>query len=230
MSNQRYFNFPVCLLKNFLTNTRSALDAISGYSLYAESLKEDDDDEITNFITACAFYNIVVEDYPEPQFWRCRRAYQDVEFHAPKVGLNLNIFWDFYNTDKSEFEKVCLLAFLGIKSIIGNKSFCKTDNKYLLSRMNGSARSHSFDQLPDALAKYANEYQVKKIKNELKNNWGLRTYSRYTRGFYVSYTLKLENLMYEAEKSRKKAKAKLQQIEEKALLEKVLKKLAENGH
>lgn len=231
MSNQRYFNFPVCLLIDFLTDTKACLNNIINYSLYAHSLKEDYDDGFVNFIMTCEFYDIDLdEEDTEYKLNAAQEVYEEAEFHAPKVGLNLDIFWDFYKKEKSDYEKVCLLAFLAIKSILGNKAYCKTDNKYLLSRMNGSALSHDLDKLPEPLQKYSSEYMVKKIKNELKNNWGLRSYSRYTRGFYVSYTLKLESLMYEAEKKRKMNIEKQRKLEEKAILEKVLKKLANNDH
>jgi hypothetical protein len=49
---------------------------------------------------------------------------------------------------------------------------------------------------------------MRKIKFELSQSWGLTTYSRYTRGFYVSFTLSLEELVFEAEKRRKSLKEK----------------------
>ena len=65
----------------------------------------------------------------------------------------------------------------------------------------------------------------KKIKTELRDNWNLITYSRYTRGFYVSFKLDLEQLVYEAEKRRKSTKEKQAQLAEKLALEKALSRL-----
>jgi hypothetical protein len=39
--------------------------------------------------------------------------------NSPEVGFNFSIFWSFINKDKSEFNKIYLLGFLGIKSILG---------------------------------------------------------------------------------------------------------------
>lgn len=243
MSNQRYFNFPVCLLKDFLTNTKDCLNSIYDYSLYAYSrtMDVDDeynfegfDDEIVEFARmdiACQFYGFdMYESQIDMQLMRGKREYGDAEFHAPKTGMSLDMFWDFYHNEKTEFEKVCLLAFLAMKSILGPKAHCKTDNRFLLSRMNGSAHSHDFEKLSGALKKYTTEYQIKKIKNELKSSWSLKTYSRYTRGFYISFDMKLETLIIHAEKNRKKSKQKARQLEEKAVIDKVLKKLADDGH
>jgi hypothetical protein len=62
--------------------------------------------------------------------------------------------------------------------------------------------------LSSSIYKYANEYQTKKIKYQLSEYWNLITYSRYTRGFYVSFSLSLDELVYEAEKRRKSVKEK----------------------
>lgn len=56
-------------------------------------------------------------------------------------------------------------------------------------------------------------------KDELVDKWGLKTYSRYTRGFYFSFKMELDALVFEAEKSRKKAKmAYLKKKEDEARL------------
>ena len=243
MSNQRYFNFPVCFLKDFLTDTRGCLNNIYDYSLYAYSCTmdldaeydfdglEEETVEMIRIEYACEFYGFDMY-YSQMQMalMRGKRVYGEAEFHAPKTGISLDMFWDFYENEKTEFEKVCLLAFLAMKSILGPKNYCKTDNRFLLSRMNGSAHSHDFEKLSEPLQKYTTEYQIKKIKNELKANWSLKTYSRYTRGFYISFDMKQEVLIYQAEKNRKKNKLNVKQLEEKAIVEKVLKKLADEGH
>jgi hypothetical protein len=36
-----------------------------------------------------------------------------------KGRFEFSIFWSFINKDKSEFDKIYLLSFLGIKSILG---------------------------------------------------------------------------------------------------------------
>lgn len=239
MSNQRYFNFPVCLLKDFLTDTRACLNNIYDYSLYAYSrtieLDEENKDakiiEFAKMDMSCNFYGFdMYESQIDMQLMRGKRVYGEAGFHAPKTGISLDMYWDFYQNEKTEFEKICLLAFLAMKSILGPKTHCKTDNRFLLSRMNGSAHSHDFEKLSEPLQKYTTEYQIKKIKNELKANWSLKTYSRYTRGFYISFDMKQEVLIYQAEKNRKKNKLKARQLEEKAIVEKVLKKLADEGH
>jgi len=77
------------------------------------------------------------------------------------------------------------------------------------------------DKLPSIIQKYANEYQTVKIKNELRS-WGLVTYSRYTRGFYVSFILDLNALVIAAEGKRKSTKEKQYKQHEKEVVKAVL--------
>ena len=153
-------------------------------------------------------------------------------FTAEKRGLfarniHLSIYWDYRNNEKTEFDKVCLLAFLGIKSIIQNKAYCKIDNRFLLARMDGKAKSVDFPALSKCIGKYANEYQTKKIKSALRNSWGLCTYGRYTRGFYVSFSMNLDSLVFEAEKRRKSTKEKQHKKLENEAVKKALLKLGQ---
>ena len=56
-------------------------------------------------------------------------------------------------------------------------------------------------------------YQMTKLKNELRDHWGLIYYANHTRGFYVTFEKKgtnyenktiFEDLVYHVEKQRKK--------------------------
>jgi hypothetical protein len=82
-------------------------------------------------------------------------------------------------------------------------------NKYWLSRMDGNPKTiKDFSELSPEIEKFSSEYQTKKIKRALRNGWGLVTYSRYCRGFYVSFKIPLMELILEAEKRRISTKEK----------------------
>ncbi|MDP2888953.1 MAG: hypothetical protein Q8P34_08305, partial [Bacteroidota bacterium] len=99
----------------------------------------------------------------------------------------------------------------------------KTNNLYLWARMSGNSKSiKDISELSEAVKKYANEYQTVKLKTALRDSWGLVTYSRYTRGFYVSFTLDLPALVMEAEKRRKSTKEKQYRQHEKEVVRAVL--------
>lgn len=227
-NDERYFNFPIQLLKGFMIDDNKALNDICNYAIYENSLKLIlGESELENMKDSAKFFNLTLGSVKQ-SLENGKSLYNNVPQISPKVGLNLSIFWDFIKNDKSEFDRICLLGFLAIKSILQKNTYCKIDNKFWLSRMDGNSKSvNDYGELSTPIKQFANEYQTKKIKTALRDNWGLVTYSRHTRGFYVSYSLTLEQLIYEAEKRRKSTKEKQYKIQEKEALKRVLEKLNE---
>ena len=91
--------------------------------------------------------------------------------------------------------------------------------------MDGNSKSVDVSELSDEVKVYANRYQIDKIKKELIFNWYLVYYSRHTRGFYVSFKLDIEELVFEAEKKRKSVKEKQQKQAQNEALKKALERL-----
>ena len=207
MSEEKYFNFPIQLLEGFLDDSRKCLNAISDYAIYSHSLNLELDDELNNFKSSAKWFNLTYPNYLKG-YKSGEMVYESIPEKSVMVGINLTIWWDYYKNDKTEFDKVCLLGFLAFKSILQDKPYCKVTNKYWLSRMNGKASAHEIEDLPANLLKFSNEYQLKKIKTALQHEWYLIEYGRYTRGFYISFKLTLEKLVFEAEKRKKSTKDK----------------------
>jgi hypothetical protein len=88
--------------------------------------------------------------------------------------------------------------------------------------MDGKKTIKEFSDLSSSIAKYNNEYQTVKIKNDLRINWGLITYSRYTKGFYISFKINLDSLVYYAENNRTSNKIKQLKASNKLALDKAL--------
>lgn len=224
MSDVKYFNFPVQLLAGFLKDKSKVLDNIFDYAISAKVLTlEGTEEKRTN--DSLKYFGVTHGD-SKACLKNGLKWYNSLPTFSPMVGINKSVYFDYYKNHKDEFEIVCLLAFLAIKSIVQNKPYCKIDNNFLLSRMDGNAKTVSdYTELSPEVARYANEYQTKKIKTELSNGWGLVTYSRYTRGFYVSFTLSIEDLVFEAEKRRKSTKEKQSKEREKEAVKMALIKL-----
>ena len=223
--NNKYFNFPIQLLEGFMVNSNNVLNNISNYAIYENSLKLEHGTALQKIKDSASFYGMKLGSVKNT-LDNGKLLYDSLPTTSPKTGLSLSIFWDFYKNDKTEFDKVCLLAFLGIKSIIGRKPYCKTTNLYLWARMDGKPKAIDWtSELSDEVKKYANEYQTKKIKTALRNSWGLVHYARYTYGFYVSFILDLKQLITEAEKRRISTKEKQHKEHEKQLLKEVLEQL-----
>lgn len=226
MSDKRkYFNFPIQLLDGFLVEDRAegCLSKILRFAVYAHSLKLENGSALEK--TKCTFKYFGISGDEATVLSEGKKLYEKYGSGNPMTGINTDMFWTIMNdiSVKSDFEKACILAFLALKSIIGSKAYCKIDNKFLLARMDGQAKSCVINALSPQIARFANEYQVKKIKRTLADEWFLKTYSFHTRGFYVSFDLSLEDLIYEAEKKREKykdavRKQTINEAREKALL------------
>lgn len=225
MSKEKYLNFPIQLLAGFMIDTLKVLDNITDYAVYENSLKLDLGTDLDKIKTSASFYTIVLGDNKKT-LNNGKMLCNSMPSNSPKVGLSVSIFWDFYKNDKSEFDKICLLAFLAVKSILGIKSYCKVTNLYLWARMDGKTNTIvEVSELSNQVRKFANRYQSENIKNELILNWHLIYYSRYTRGFYVSLKMSLEDLIFEAEKKRKYIKENQQKQQQKEALKKALERL-----
>ncbi|ARN78674.1 hypothetical protein BST97_12110 [Nonlabens spongiae] len=238
----KYINFPLVMLRGFMSDTRSVLKDVLYYAI-AKKIDEYYDqegfewtineDECKGFAIAMSYYGLKAK-YNSERLNRGRELMQYHEDESLFVGINIDHLISYMNTEKSDFQKVCLLGFLAFKSIIQDKPYCKVTNKYWLSRMDGKAKSirtegkYNFQGISDDLQPYCNKYQLGKIKNELRDNWNVLVYSYYTRGFYVaikSDKMNLDKLVYCAEVNRKTTKEKQAQREVKDARERALLKI-----
>lgn len=225
-----YFNFPIELLDGIFEDKEQILTNIRCYALYAHSLKlHKKDDAEYNFLESAKLFGVSEEwsakEY-EQYFNMGEALYNSIDEKVPKVGLNISIWQDYYKNSKTEFDTACLTAFLAIKSIIGEKPYCRVTDLYLWSRMNGFRNSVADEsQLSPYVAKYASEYQTRKIKNTLCTGWHLLIYGYRTRGFFVSFKLTKEDLIMQVEKGKQSFKVKQYQQDVKNTRSKVLESL-----
>ena len=227
MGDVKYINFPIKLIKELFEDKEKALSNILYYALYSHSLKLDkENSELHRFKSAVNFYKVNLNVGDQAKLNKGKALYNSIPHAIPKVGILISIFWDYYSNEKSDFQIACLASFLAIKSILGSKPYCKTDNAFLWARMSGNTKAiKDVSELTDGVKKFANDYQTVKIKDALRDDWGLVTYSRYTRGFYVSFTMDLKALIMQAETRRKSFKDKQSRQHEQDLVEQVLRKL-----
>lgn len=205
-SDTKYFNIPVQLYSGFLLDKKTGLNNIFDYAIHAGTLDLNEGTTEQKGKSASKFLGVTSGNLKKT-LANGEQLFDSIPKDSPKVGMNIAIWFDYYKNYKDEFEIVCLLAFLAIKSILKNKPHACITNAYLLARMDGKPCSvKDYTELSPEIFKYANEYQTKKIKRALSDGWGLVTYSQYIHGFYVSFTLSLDELVLIAEKNRKKNK------------------------
>ncbi|WP_169704751.1 hypothetical protein [Runella slithyformis] len=147
----------------------------------------------------------------------------------------MDIIFDFYKKPKSDFDKAVFCAFCGLRSIIGTKSYVKTNNGLLLARMFGYRSTAEFAVVKQKPAYFKSHFSTaqkvryqlteKIIKRELSLSWGLKYYSNQSKGFYVSFSMDFESLVTHAEKSRKSTLLKQKEEAQKQIIERVRKQI-----
>jgi len=202
---QKYFNVPVQLLNGFMVDTGTTLDNIFDFAVYSQSQKLNGT-KIQKFDAALNWYHVTTGNKSR-SIDNGERLVSKYTINSPKVGINKDVFFDYYKNYKTDFEKACLLAYLALKSIVQNKPYACIGNAFWLARMDGKVNAvKDFSELSGEIRKFANEYQTVKLKRELRDAWNLKFYSYHLRGCYYSFTLPLEDLILQAEKTRKKNK------------------------
>jgi hypothetical protein len=164
------------------------------------------------------------------------KAYNEIKLATTEDTIfpmvNIDLLSNFLKNEKTEFEIMQFLTFIGIKSVIGTKQCIKTNYDLIFARAFGY---NSIKDVPKTLSKVIqpiyDKYKIRwhrdKIKNELEDSWNLITYSNNTRGFFVSVDSKfsLEKLALVAESSKKKNKDLKRKNEKAEATKKALEKL-----
>lgn len=228
VADQIYFKFPIELLQGVIfgkKDKRTFLNEALYYSIYAysEELRdknEYDETNIQRFNKAAKFLNVTLGNQ-EKSFAMGESVYHDHSENRCIVNLNIDIFWQFYKEEKSDFDWHCLLAFLALKSIIGRKPYAKTNNTFLLSRMAGFSATNEDHGIK------ITRYQLDKIKTELQLNWHIVYHGRNTRGFFVGIdiNISLEDLMFNSESKKISNREKDLREQKKIAYENTMKKL-----
>jgi hypothetical protein len=192
--DEKYFNFPIKMLQTLHDNPALFYEFVStvGIYLFAQTLEGHEENR---FKYSCDFFEIKWNIKASTAFKKATdymsHLYGSDEGYkkAPSTGLNKDMYWDFRLHVKTEWDIICLAAFLGIKSIIGTKPYCKTNKGLILARMFGY---NTVKDMP--VHKYANPAQKKYFKRwhmdklliELQLNWHLKLISNHQRGMYIS--------------------------------------------
>lgn len=219
-----FLNFPVSLLKPAFSSMRQVCDDIINYSCFKHS--EILHGSPTKRMTDSAFnhYGIKLGNVSK-SFERGKMLYQTTPEKTAMTGISKSLLFEYYQNDKTDFEIALLLSFLAIKSILGKKSYCRITTDYLLCRMAGYTSKSEITELPANLKIYLTRRKMDSLKIELRNSFGLKIYGRYTRGFFVSFELPIEQLIKEVEMKRKRYIEKTQRGEQSKAVKKVLTEL-----
>ncbi len=202
-SKAEFINIPIQLLSGFLDDSRRTTLDICHYSIYSHFIKIDKGNLKEKYRNSCEWL-----DFPEldrDESLRRGRVLHERYKNSPMTGIERYVFSEYCKIGKSDFDKACFLAFHALKSIVGEKTFQKIDNKLLWARMDGKTKTiKDVSELSEKMRFFAQEYQTLKMKRELQESWRLIYYAQQTRGFYVSFKMDLKSLIMEVVKRKRK--------------------------
>lgn len=229
-----YHNFTISMCEIcWRDGVKAFCNSIMYYAGYSKWVEANGFVEINDFQT---YYDFVDEECkitlgdPKNAFSDGMQLYKKYYSEkAPFVGIEHEMLFDFYKNEKTEFEIVCLMAFLALRSIIGHKKYARTNFDLMFARMLGFASVKNVGN-SKVLDSYKTRYKRTKIIDTLKKDWHLSFYSANDglRGFYVSFDMSYLDLCRMAESKRKSSIMKAIKEDEKKAKAEVLKELKEN--
>jgi hypothetical protein len=223
--NHVYFNFPIEIIKDAFDDIKKTCNNIISYAIYDRFINLEFGDDEQKMETTFDFFGITNPSW-QSSLSSAKKVFDKIGNHSVKTGIKKELAFQFRDEYKSNYDISVFIAFCSLRSILGSKPYTKCNNDYLIARMAGFATIGELEQgLSDQLNKFTARYQLDKIKKDLDRNWGLKYYSRQTRGFYISFDLPLKELIKIGEVNRKKYQNKKANAEKKQLLNEVLKEI-----
>ena len=167
--------------------------------------------ELYSIYRSSCFFNFEKTINPKQILKIGSKVSSEIKPKEPMVSCKFDHLENFYKNEKDEYEKIQLVAFLAIKSILGNKPWVKTNKNHIVCRMIGYS---SVKELPNKFSEneyklfntYSHRYHIDKLIRKLELNWRLVVYGKNMKGMCIGLkdSITLEKLVFEAEKNREK--------------------------
>jgi hypothetical protein len=187
MKGTDYIAYPITLHKGALPDFRLTADGILNYCGFAVASQLERGTPAERMKAAGDHLGITWGNI-NTALKEGKELHQRTLAKTPMTSIRKPVLWDYYSNDKTEFEIACLLAFAAIKSILGNKPFCKTNKALIHARMFGY---RSAKDMPEVLegyeAKYAKRWHMDRLLKELQFSWSLKVYTNHCYGIYVCF-------------------------------------------
>ena len=210
MSKTIYFNVPITIIEGIFENHKDTLNKIAywaaadvmnglkGYNQLAKLMEARRVLQLS-FQVNQSVYQLCLDTQKKYSGARAGLSLEQIK--------HLNQCWGFLK----DSDKVVWLAFIALKSILGNKTYCKTNDLMLFARMNGLVRAYSSEEdlLEHSHPVIANHYTRRKretLRKRLAEEFHIKCYSYHDRGYYITRRLSFEKLMELVELSRHQKK------------------------
>ena len=138
--NSKYVIFPIQFLRNFHSDTENVISQMLAFGIYHRALQLNSDIvevEPSAMLKVLKDWELDISDF-ETNLNLGKDLFQQYK-GQPTASVKISLLLEIRAKIKSEFESMVICAFCGFRSMIGNKSYLKTTDEYLLSRMFGYA-------------------------------------------------------------------------------------------
>lgn len=216
-TNGKFLNFPITLLR--AEKFSPLLNSIFDVGIYLCSISQSFKGSEERKYKQALDYLGIDQKNTNNHISNAMYLLEQIPENSPYTGIEKEMLFDNYKNHKSEFDQMCLRAFLAIKSILGKKEYVKTNKALIFARMFGySAIKDIPAELTPLQEKYKTRWWMDKVLLELQLNWYLKSLWNHNRGFYLSFDKSIKELaiIIEDDKYITK-KRKLQEEKRKAI-------------
>lgn len=189
-----FYNFPLPLMNGFWESNYKAQQCLSDILYYyARWIWDKDgsevpDDDFKSFIEKKLCINNFKFDKKTQLYNRTKDYYWNYSkerYDGAYFSISVDLFFKFYKKETTQEDRIGLLAYLSVKSIIGVRPFAQTNRYMIASRM--ACNNKYTENLPEEIGKAITRRKFDKMKATLHDIYHVAVYTdRRMRGCYVS--------------------------------------------
>lgn len=192
--NEIFYNFPLPLMRGFWESNGKAQqclgDALYFYARWVwerRSAKVSEED----------FYDFICKELGLDNFRFSSKAglynrtkdywwdYTSEKYDGAYFSISSDLFFEFYGKERSQEDRIGLLAYIAVKSIIGRNTFAQTNRFFIASRM--ACNTKFVKELPQEIEQCITRRKFEKLKDMLFEVYHVGIFTdRRMRGCYVS--------------------------------------------
>jgi len=192
--DEKYYRFPIPLMRGFWEsngNAQRCLDDVLYF--YARLVWENTGSKFSEDY----FYDFIGKELGIENFKYSTKAglyhrtkdywwdYTSEKYDGAYFSISRHLFFKFYNKETTQEDRIGLLAYLAVKSIVGNKLFAQTNRFFIASRM--ACNTKFVKELPQEIKQHLTRRKFEKLKATLFEVYHVSIYTdRRMRGCYVS--------------------------------------------
>ena len=165
-------NFPITILQGAFNDIPATISNILRYGTYKHSLGLEYGNESRRMKEAADFFRIDFGDL-ESAIIDGKKICDSVKKGTPFASVRLKMLWDYHDNPKKEADIACFCAFCGIKSILGNKEYVKTNKSLVIARMFGLVNAESKEAQKEAQKKVFSASAAQRYINSRGGNIGV---------------------------------------------------------